>query len=55
MERFDFFFGLHFGGQFHSHTNNLSKDPQGTKSAAVNGQGLALANLTKETPLKNAQ
>ena len=48
MERFHFFFGLHFGGQLHSHTDNLSKDLQGAKVAAVNGQGLALANLTKE-------
>ena len=30
MERFDFFFGLHLGGRLHSHTNNLSKDLQGT-------------------------
>ena len=49
MERFHFFFGLHFGGQLHSHTDNLSKHLQGTKVAAVSGQGLALANLTKET------
>ena len=52
MERFDFFFGLHFGGQLHSHTDNLSKDLQGTKVAAVSRQGLALANLTKETLTK---
>ena len=52
MERFDFFFGLHFGGQLHSHTDNLFKDLQGTKAAAVSGQGLALANLTKETLTK---
>ena len=42
MERFDFFFGLHFEGQLHSHTNNLSRDLQGTK----------VANLTKETLTK---
>ena len=52
MERFEFFFGLHFGGQLHSHTDNLSKHLQGTKVAAVSGQGLALANLTKETLTK---
>ena len=52
MERFHFFLGLHFGGQLHSHTDNLSKDLQGTKVAAVSGQGLALANLTKETLTK---
>ena len=52
MERFDFFFGLHFGGQLHSHTDNLSKHLQGTKAAAASGQGLALANLTKETLTK---
>ena len=52
MERFEFFFGLHFGGQVHSHTDNLSKDLQGTKVAPVSGQGLALANLTKETLTK---
>ena len=52
MERFDFFFGSHFGGHLHSHTYNLSKDLQGTKAAAVSGQGLALANLTKETLTK---
>ena len=33
-------------------TDNLSKDLQGTKVAAVSGQGLALANLTKETLAK---
>ena len=52
MERFHFFLGLHFGGQLHSHTDNLSKDLQDTKAAAVSGQGLALANLTKETLTK---
>ena len=41
-----------FGGQLHSHTDNLSKDLQGAKVAAVNGQGLAVANLTKETITK---
>ena len=30
MERFDFFFDLHLGGWLYSHTNNLSKDLQGT-------------------------
>ena len=30
MDRFDFFFGLNLGGQLHSHTDNLSKDLQGT-------------------------
>ena len=49
MERFDFFFGLHLGGRLHSHTDNLSKDLKGTKVAAVSGQGLTLAYLTKET------
>ena len=52
MERFDFFFGLHFGGWLHSHTDNLSKDLQGTKVAAVSGEGLSLANVTKETLTK---
>ena len=52
MERFDFFFGLHFGGQLHSHTDNLYKDLQGTKAAAVSGQGLVLAKVTKETLTK---
>ena len=52
MEWFDFFFGLRFGGQLHSHTDNLSKDLQGIKAAAVSGQGLAMANLTKETLTK---
>ena len=40
MERFDFFVGLHFGGRLHSRTDNLSKDLQGTKVAAVSGEGL---------------
>ena len=52
MERFDFFFGLHLGGRLHSHTDNLSKDLKGAKVAAVSGQGLTLANLTKETLTK---
>ena len=52
MERFDFFYSLHIGGRLHSHTDNLSKDLQGTKVAAVSRQGLALANLTKETLTK---
>ena len=52
MERFAFFFGLHLGGRLHSHTDNLSKDLNGTKVAAVSGQGLTLANLTKETLTK---
>ena len=39
MEQFDFFFGLHFEGQLHSHTDNLSKD-------------LQVASLTKETLTK---
>ena len=49
MKRFDFFFGLHLGGRLHSHADNLSKDLKGTKVAAVRGQGLTLAYLTKET------
>ena len=49
MERLDFFFGLHLGGRLHSHADNLSKDRKGTKVAAVSGQGLTLAYLTKET------
>ena len=55
MERFDFFFGLHLGGRLHSHTDNLSKDLKGTKVAAVSGQGLTLAYLTKGDAQKNAQ
>ena len=39
-------------GKLHSHNDNLSKDLQDTKAAAVSGQGLALANLTKETLTK---
>ena len=30
MERFDLFFALHLGEHLHSHTDNLSKDLQGT-------------------------
>ena len=48
MERFDFFSGLHLGGWLHSHTDNLSKDLNSTKVAAVSGQGLTLEYLTKE-------
>ena len=55
MERFDFFFGLHLGGRLHSRTDNLSKDLKGSKVAAVSGQGLTLAYLTKETLKTNAQ
>ena len=43
---------MRFEGKLHSHTDNLSKDLQGTKAAGVSGQGLALANLTKETLTK---
>ena len=50
MERFDFFFSLRLGERLYSHTDNLSKDLQGTKVAAVSGQ--RLANLTKETLTK---
>ena len=46
MERFDFFFALHLGDRLYSHTDNLSKDLQGTKMAAVSGQHLT--NATKE-------
>ena len=46
MERFDFFFALHLGNRLYSHTDNLSKDLQGTKMAAVSGQHLT--NATKE-------
>ena len=45
MERFDFFFALHLGEHLYSHTDNLSKDLQGTKMVAVFGQ--RLPNLTK--------
>ena len=50
MERFGFFFGLHLGEWLCSHADNLSKDFQGTKVAAVSGQ--RLANLTKKTLIK---
>ena len=50
MERFGFFFGLHLGEWLCSHADNLSKDFQGTKVAAVSGQ--RLANLTKGTLTK---
>ena len=30
MERFDLFFALHLGEHLYTHTNNLSKDLQGT-------------------------
>ena len=50
MEWFDFFSALHLGQHLYCHTDNLSKDLQGTKMAAVSGQ--RLANLTKETPTK---
>ena len=53
MERFDFSFGLHLGGRLHSHNDNLSKDLKGTKVAAVSGQGLTLAYLTKEKTAKD--
>ena len=51
MEQFDFFFGLHLGEHLYSHTNNLPKDVQGTKMAAVIGQ--CLANLNKGGAHKN--
>ena len=50
MERFDIFFALHLGEQLYSHTENLSKDLQSTKVAAISGQ--RLANVTKETLTK---
>ena len=50
MERFDVFFSLHVGEGLYSHTDNLSKDLQGTKMAVVSGQ--RLANLTKQTLTK---
>ena len=50
IERFDFFFALHLGEHLNSHTDNLSKDLQGTKMVAVFGQ--RLPNLTKETATK---
>ena len=42
MERFDFFFSLHLGEHLNSHTDNISKDRQGTKMAAVFGQRLPI-------------
>ena len=50
MEWFDFFSALHLGEHLYCHTDNLSKDLQGTKMAAVSGQ--RLANLTKGTLTK---
>ena len=50
MKRFDFFFGLHFWERLYFHTDDRSKDLQGTKVAAVIFQ--RLANLTKETLTK---
>ena len=35
MERFDFSFALHLGERLYSHTDNLSKDLQGTKMADI--------------------
>jgi len=52
MERFDFFFAFYLGGRLYSHTDNLSKDLQGTKMAAASGQ--RLAKLTKEELTKNS-
>ena len=45
-ERFDFFFAFYLGGRLYSHTDNLSKDLQGTKMAATSGK--RLAKLTEE-------
>ena len=50
MERIDLSFALHLGEHLYCHTDNLSKDLQGTKMAAVSGQ--RLANLTKGTLTK---
>ena len=50
MEWIDFFSALHLGEHLYCHTDNLSKDLQGTKMAAVSGQ--RLANLTKGTLTK---
>ena len=44
------FFAFHLGEHLYSHTDNLSKDFQGTKMAAVNGQ--RLPKLTKKTLTK---
>ena len=49
-EQFDFFFAFHLGEHLYSHTDNLSKDFQGTKMAAVIGQ--RLPKLTKKTLTK---
>ena len=51
MERIDLSFALHLGEHLYSHTDNLSKDLQSTKMAAVSGRQ-RLANLTKETLTK---
>ena len=45
-----FFSVLHLGEHLYCHTDNLSKDLQGIKVAAVSGQ--RLANLTKGTLTK---
>ena len=50
MEGFDFFSALHLREHLYCHTDNLSKDLQGTKMAAVSGQRLAV--LTKGTLTK---
>ena len=50
MEWFDFFSALHLGEHLYCLTDNLYKDLQGTKMAAVSGQ--RLANLTKGTLTK---
>ena len=50
MEWFDFFDALHLGEHLYCLTDNLYKDLQGTKMAAVSGQ--RLANLTKGTLTK---
>ena len=56
MERFDFFFGLNLGGRLHSHRPiiylRIFRVLRCRKVAAVSGQGLAMANLTKETLTK---
>ena len=51
MERIDLSFALHLGEHLYPHTDNLSKDLQSTKMAAVSGRQ-RLANLTKETLTK---
>ena len=50
MEWFDFSSALHLGEHLYCDTDNLPKDLQGTKMAAVSGQ--RLANLTKGTLTK---